>query len=317
MERQFHVGTPEKGIRIDVFLREKLALSRRQVRQLLTDGGVRLDGQALTGQAKGMRLNAASELTITSQDGAIGSVLAEADVPLKVLADGDGFLVVDKPAGVAVHPRRSDELGTVLNSVVGRYPQVQGIGEGGIRSGVVHRLDRDTTGSLLFATTHVRWRKLRAAFLQHRVRKIYRAIVYGLLEGRNREVMNLVVARHRPAKVKVIDAGSKSIIEHDPIRARRGVRRCDLTWRVRETFEQFTLIEICLGTGFLHQIRVMLAHRGNPVYGDTYYGPKVQRGRTNAARQMLHASSIQVDDVHAISPDPDDFASVLRELRRT
>jgi 23S rRNA pseudouridine1911/1915/1917 synthase len=184
---------------------------------------------------------------------------------------------------------------------------VAGVGEAGLRGGVVHRLDVDTSGVVLFATTQERWERLRAAFAEHRVEKLYRALVLGRLEGEADVEVGLVVARHRPARVRVIDP------RHD---ARgRGARLARLRWRALEPIGPATLVEVFLETGHLHQIRASFAHLGHPVAGDRLYGPAAGEDPTGAPRQMLHAARVRVDEILAESPDPADFAAVLARLR--
>ena len=132
----------------------------------------------------------------------------EAAARLSILAHGPGWLAVDKPAGMPVRPHAEDERGTVLNAIAALEPAVHGVGEGGLRSGVVHRLDVETSGVLLVATREDAWRRLRRAFAERRVEKVYFALVWGELASRPGEALEevevgLVVARHRPARVRV------------------------------------------------------------------------------------------------------------------
>ena len=223
---------------------------------------------------------------------------------LPVLARGPGWLAVDKPAGVAVHPYRADETGTLLNALAARHPELHGVGEGGLRSGVVHRLDLETSGVVLFATEEASWQRLRAAFRERRVQKVYRALVRGQ-PGSGSLELALVTARHRPALVRVLGAAEAA--------GARGARRARQSWRTLESFADAALVEVRPETGFLHQIRAMLAHQGAPVLGDRRYGPAdVASG---APRHMLHAASVAFEEIRAESPDAPDFAALLARLR--
>ncbi len=307
-QRGWPVNGSAAGLRLDVFVARGLNLSRAQARRLIEAGAVRVDDRRAKPGDKGLLLEAGMRVSV--DDAALTAadrIVPEPQVPLVVLAEGDGYLVVDKPAGVNVHPLRPGERGTLLNRVIARYPQAQDVGEGGLRSGVVHRLDADTSGVVIFATTQARWEVLRRAFAEHRTRKIYRTIVRGRMIGSRREVMRLVVGRGRPAKVKVVaDVNA-------PIRD-SGVRRCDLQWEAMRTFHRATLLQISLGTGFLHQIRVMMAHLGHPVLGDALYGDPASDPLA-VPRQMLHAAQLHVEDIDVISPDPPDFAQALASAR--
>ncbi len=227
----------------------------------------------------------------------------EPELPLAVLARGADWIAVDKAAGRAVHPLRPGERGTVLGALLAREPGVAGIGEGGLRSGVVHRLDVGTSGVLLFALSEERFRSLRRAFAEHRVHKRYRAILEGDLAGGGVEAVRLVVARQRPARVRVARAGE------------RGARPTRLTWRAVETLAGATLVEVDLETGFLHQIRATFAALGHPVLGDGLYGARPHPALPGVDRPLLHAARIAAGDVRAESPDPPDLRAALDGLR--
>jgi 23S rRNA pseudouridine1911/1915/1917 synthase len=201
----------------------------------------------------------------------------EPEAPLRVLAEGEGWIALDKPAGVPVHPLAPGERGTLLNALVARHPEVTGIGEGGLRSGVVHRLDVDTSGVLLFATQELRWLDLRGAFRRRRV-MVSRALVQGRLEGKGELVLHLSVLRHRPAHVGAVEPGTGRS------------RRTELRWRSLECFADATLVEVAPRTGFLHQIRAGLAHLGHPIVGDVAYGA----AEGVASRHLLHAARVAV-----------------------
>ena len=192
----------------------------------------------------------------------------------------------------------------MLNAVVARHPEIQGVGEGGLRSGVAHRLDVDTSGALLFATREGTWQRLRAGFRERRVEKTYRAIVHGH-PGSGSALFGLVMARHRPARVRVVGERERE--------SARGVRVGELSWRCLKCFGAASLVEVRPRTGFLHQIRATFAHLGHPVAGDRTYGAPADP--SGAPRQMLHAARAAVDEIVAESPDPDDFAALCARLR--
>jgi 23S rRNA pseudouridine1911/1915/1917 synthase len=297
------VGPSEAGRRLDVFLAERLHLSRGRARRLLASGAVRIGGRALAEDDKGLALRAGERVEVagTALAGA-EQIPEEPDVPLCVLARGPDWLVADKPAGVPVHPLDAGERGTLLGAVAARHPEIQGIGEGGLRSGVVHRLDVDTSGALLLATGAAQWQRLRTAFREHHVDKRYRAIALGNVATDGEIELPLVVARHRPAFVRVANPD-----EHGD--ARRTLTR----WRVVERLDGATLLEVRTVTGFLHQVRATLAHLGHPLAGDRTYAP--EGDATGAARHMLHASMLWFQEIRAESPDPRDFADLLAALR--
>ena len=299
------VAAQEAGARLDAFLAARLGVPRQEVRRLLAAGGVRLDGRRVGAAAKGWRLAAAARVEVEGfVPRAAQAPRPEPAAPLVVLAEGPGWVALDKPPGTALHPLAPDETGTLLNALVARRPEILGVGEGGLRSGVVHRLDVDTSGAVLFATDEGTWRRLRHAFRTHRVTKRYRAIVAGSPPAEGRAALTLALASHRPARVRVVPPEEAG---------RAGARATRLSWRRIEGFGDAALLEVALETGFLHQIRVSLAHLGHPILGDRLYAPPEVAAR--APRQLLHAARLSVQEIAVESPDPPDFAAALAALR--
>ena len=294
------VDSDQAGQRLDRFLADRLGISRARVRNLLEAGRVSRSGAALALSDKSLQTEAGNAFEIA------GAVRAEderpvprADLDLRVVAEGIGWLVVDKPAGSGVHPLRPDQDDTVLNAVLSRYPEIMGIGEGVLRSGVVHRLDVDTTGALVFATDEILWQRLRGAFSEHRVRKSYLGLVSGTIEESRRADFPLVVARHQPAHVEVAEGGYVCRQRVTPV----------------EQFADATLVEIRLETGFLHQIRASMAHLGHPIIGDSEYARADVETSIEVPWQMLHASKLMVDEIEVETPLPADFEAALETLR--
>jgi 23S rRNA pseudouridine1911/1915/1917 synthase len=177
LPESLEVRPAEVGRRLDVFLAERLSLSRSRARRLLASGAVRIGARTLGPGDKGVALRAGERVEVLAFARADAErIPIESEAPLRVITYGKGWLVADKPAGVPVHPLAAGERGTLLGAVVARHPEIQGVGEGGLRSGVVHRLDVDTSGALLLATHAEQWQRLRTAFSEHRVDKRYRAI---------------------------------------------------------------------------------------------------------------------------------------------
>ena len=307
-DRSFVVESPEAGLRLDTWLAAALGASRAAARRELDSGRVRMDGRPVGLSDKGSRVAVGSAIEVKGwTPPEARTPIAEPDAALVELNRGPGWVAIDKPAGQPVHPLSAEETGTVLNALIARWPYLPGIGEGGLRSGVVHRLDVDTSGALLFATDEERFDALRTAFRSHKVSKTYRALVAGRLEGKAELVLELAVAQHRPARVRVVP-------EDDADFGRR-TRRTSLRYRALRTYAEATLVEIKPRTGFLHQIRVSLAHIGHPILGDQVYGDAAIAAA--APRHMLHAAAVSVRDVSAASPDPEDFLTILeREAER-
>jgi len=286
----------EEGIRLDRSLATNLECSRSRARSLLQLGAVLVDGHIV--RDKGYLLDAGQEVQVLEAPQQLDQ-LAPAKGELVVLTEGDGWVAVDKPAGLPVHPLRADETDSLLQRVLAHYPQIDGVGEGGLRSGVVHRLDVDSSGVQLFALDEPAFSRLRVGFAGHRFDKSYRAIVHGVPEQHGALELDLEIVRHRPAKVGALAAGEGS----------KASRRCPLRWRLREVLGDCSLVEVRPRTGFLHQIRVSFAWLGHPLLGDALYG------QADAPRHMLHASHIEMGDIEATAEDPADFKAVLESLR--
>jgi len=205
-------------------------------------------------------------------------------LPLAVVAQAGGWVAIDKPAGQAAHPLAHDERDTALNALLARFPEAAGVGEGGLRSGVVHRLDPGTSGVLVFALSDDAWRAARLAFRAGRVRKRYRARVHGDFRG-EREVELLLEGRGD--HVRVVE---------------RGGRRALSLLRALESGPETSLVEIEMRTGVRHQIRATLAHLGFPIVGDVLYGSTAA-----LARHWLHAESLGWAEFAARAPLPDEL----------
>lgn len=302
------------GERVDRWLAARLGRSRSQVIALLDAGFVRLDGRTLRRSDKGVTLATGQHVVVRNAE-----LRPEpSDAPLTLAARGPDWLIADKPAGLPVHPLRPDQRDTLLNRVVAHHPDIVGVGEAGLKSGVVHRLDVPTSGLVLFALTDARYHAARDAFARHTADKRYFALVHGNITQPRRVELDLVVAHHRPARVAVVPAGETS--------PHTGVRRCGLSYEPLEHGPWCTLLDVRLETGFLHQIRVTLAHLGHPILGDETYAPTPtaapspnQTGNTQAqapppsppTRLMLHAHTLRVEDATATTNLPDAFRKAL------
>ena len=291
-------------MRLDQLLALLLSASRAEARRVLGRGGVSVDGRPVSLTDKGTPLEAGQTLAVEAfTPEKEQRPVPEAEAPLDVVAEGDGWLAVNKPAGTPVHPLSEHETGALLNAVCARHPEIVGVGEGGLRCGVVHRLDVDTSGVMLFATDEDRWHQLRTAFRRHRVAKTYQALVHGPLEGEGDLALHLSVAAHRPARVRVVSEGDAAFEKRS--------RHTRMHWRALAHGPDASLIEVKPKTGFLHQIRASLAHLGHPVVGDLAYGaPETE----DVKRHLLHAADVAYADVRASAPPPADFAAAVRRL---
>lgn len=296
------VGDDQAGMRVDRLVADWRGVSRAAVLRLLEAGGLTINGRSLGRSDKGRVVLPGDVLAIA--DGFMhGETIRPGDSQaLDILAEGAGWVAVNKPAGMPVRPHELNEAGSVLNHLVASYPQINGVGEGGLRSGVVHRLDNDTSGVLIVATEQDTWQQLRERFAKHDIEKRYCAILQGTPDEEGSLELPLRVSQHRPARVVVCD-GQRPHVE---------ARDCSLAWRVIERLgNHASLVEVDLHTGFLHQVRVMMAHLGCPVMGDAVYG----HAQSQAPRQMLHAASLRFEDQSIEAPLPEDMQRVMQRLR--
>lgn len=281
------------GERADKVLAALGGMSRSQARRLLEEGKATCDGAPV---GPGRPLAAGRELLIDLTE--VGRRLEPEKVPFDVRYEDAYLAVVDKPAGVVVHPGAGREGGTLAAGILQRWPQVRGVGEED-RWGIVHRLDRDTSGLLLVALTTETWAALRSAVNRHRVERTYLALVQGDPEAASGTI-DAPLARD-PRRRGVIRVAT-------PGRPSRTHYRCLARWPAAGV----SLLEVRLETGRTHQIRVHLAAIGHPVVADPVYG----RGGGGAGRLFLHASRLRfthpVDGevVEVQSPLPPDLQAV-------
>jgi 23S rRNA pseudouridine1911/1915/1917 synthase len=299
LDRQWIVQ--EGGERLDKYLADGLAnYSRSALQKLIAEGLVLVNGAPAKASN---RLERGDEITAH-----LPVIEAPSPKPqpiaLDVLYEDDDLLVINKPAGMVVHPAPGHEAGTLVNAVLARCPELAL--EGGERPGIVHRLDRDTSGLILVAKNEAAKAKLQAQFRRRDVHKVYLALLHGDLQppdgiieapiGRNPRARNrmAVVTEGRPAKT---------------------------SYHVRAHYPGFTLVEAAPETGRTHQIRVHFAAIGYPVAGDTVYGP--HRRALGLKRQFLHAWQLTFalpgsGEVHTFTaPLPGDLERVLDRLGKS
>jgi len=294
------------GWRLDVTLAKLFSgHSRSRLQGWLKDGLIRLDGSAAEGKRKvygGERIDFDAEIAVSS---APSFSDAAEDIALHVVFEDDYLIVIDKPAGLVVHPGNGNASGTMMNALLHHAPQLAAIP----RAGIVHRLDKDTSGLLVVARTLTAQTDLVRQMQARSVKRHYLALALGTVERDG--TVDAPLGRHavQRTKMAIVRAGGKEARTH---------------YAVLERFERATLLECRLETGRTHQIRVHLASIKHPLAGDPVYG-KTKSGdaRLDAfARQALHAWRLAL--VHPATgaemaweaPLPADFARLLEDLRR-
>ena len=281
--REIPVPEEASGVRLDRFLAEPLG-SRARAQQLIDAGRVRVDGRP---RPKRHVVHGGERIEVFEAD----SAPAAGEEPTPALAvpyEDEHLLIVDKPAGVVVHPARGHHTGTLAQVLAGRAAG----GEDPWRAGIVHRLDRDTSGLLVVAKSDAVHRALKALLAERRLRREYLALVDGHPSARAGTI-DAPIGRHRGDRVLM------SIDSNDPREARTH-------FTVERLLPATALLSVALETGRTHQIRVHLAAIGHPVCGDPLYGVA---GRYGLSRQFLHAERLAF--THPVTGEPIDVRAPL------
>jgi 23S rRNA pseudouridine1911/1915/1917 synthase len=309
------------GQRLDVALaRLAPGLTRARAQRLVEGGHVRVDGRAAAKPAARLRGGEALEVEAPAPE---PSGLVAQDLPLNVLLEDDDLLVLDKAAGMVVHPARGSPHSTVVNALLFMLGGHAGPPErSSTRLGLVHRLDKETSGCLVVAKTEAALAALQAQWKARSVEKVYLALCHGALAAEGR--LDTPYGRHPTDRTRYTTR-----LRAGPRDARRAVTE----WRVRERFgEDASLAEVTLHTGRTHQIRVHLAEHGHPLVADAVYGGTrrearldpdhpLRRAAAAVGRQALHAWRLGFDHprtgrrVRVEAPVPPDLAAALAVLR--
>ena len=223
---------------------------------------------------------------------------------LKIIYEDDRLLVIDKPAGIAVWNEGMAQGDTVATMLLGQYPELESLGEQR-RYGLVHRLDKDTSGILLAAKTKEAFDQLQKQFAAREIEKRYTCLVEGTLKE-DRGLIHTLLGRS-PA-----DRRKSRAYPLDETGA--GRREAITEWKILKRFERYTLLEVTPKTGRKHQIRAHMASLGHPVAGDKLYGFKNQRVPQGLVRHFLHASFLKIEGKEFVSPLPQDLQNVLEKL---
>ena len=312
---QTHVLEVEEGAggRLDRFVATRLDLSRTRVQALLAEGRVTVDGRLAK---KSEVAEPGTIITVVVPPAEKVDILAE-DIPIDVVYEDADLAVVNKAAGMVVHPAPGHRSGTLVNALLGLMPDIEGVG-GRLRPGIVHRLDRDTSGLLVVAKSDRAHRGLTDALRHRRVKRLYVAAAWGHLSESPLTIEAPIDRDRRDRKKMAVQEGGRPALTRV---------------KVRERWERADLLDVALKTGRTHQIRVHLAYIGHPIVGDDVYGEGWERGMggptrkwafelaRRTPRQFLHAAELVFD--HPVSgermrfraPLPADLADVAAWAR--
>ena len=299
-KRTLTAGSEDAGKRLDAYLAEALPeLTRSAAARLLEEGQVTCGGRPA---AKNTRLQGDETVCVTLPDPEPLEAVAQ-DIPLDVVYEDSDVIVVNKPKGLVVHPAPGHPDGTLVNALLHHCGQsLSGVG-GALRPGIVHRIDRDTSGLIIAAKNDFAHQKLSAQLQDHTLSRIYRCIVVGNLR-QDSGTVDAPIGRHPTDRKKMaVVANGRSAVTH---------------WTVLERFSGFTYVECRLETGRTHQIRVHMAHIGHPILGDTVYGAK--KPVPGLQGQCLHAVGLRFlhprtgEPVELWCDLPEAFQAQLRKL---
>ena len=296
--REFTVTSMDGRLRLDRFLvRHAPEFSRARIQSFIRNGFVKLN-EAASRPSDTVRMG--DRVMLVEPPVKLLDLQAEA-IALSVLFEDNDLIVINKPAGISVHPGAGRNSGTLVNALLAHCRNLSGIG-GKQRPGIVHRLDKGTSGCLLVAKNDAAHLDLSRQFAARTVEKIYLALVAGKLR-RNSGSINAAIGRHRVHRTKMAIA-------------REGGREARTDFQVIRSGVAATLLKCCLHSGRTHQIRVHLQHIGHPILGDREYGAHIG----NLPRPMLHAWKLAFDHPRTrVRMDfeadvPADFESAMREL---
>lgn len=302
MERiEFMTDPSQFGKRIDkcIALRFGEGHSRTEVKDLIDAGNVTVDGLVVKPR---YLLSEGENVTVLIPDRAANSIEPE-NIPLSILFEDEHILVINKPAGMVVHPGAGNFKGTLVSALLHHLGSLPEGEDSSHRPGIVHRLDKDTSGVMVIAKSDKAMRSLAKQFQKRAVKKTYVAIVTGNVEMDN-GIIDVPLARQKMDRKKMGVEFSSG-------------RPAKTVYHVVERFGDFTFVRIDLYTGRTHQIRVHMKYIGNPVAGDVTYG-----GRGDFPRQALHAETLGFThpetskNMEFLSPMPDDMAGFIKSIKK-
>ncbi len=304
-----HIVTEKHfGKRLDMFISHyEPHISRNRIQTLIKDGHALVNGSS---EKPGYKVKLGESITLELPERQVREVLPE-PIPLYVIFEDPHIIVLNKPPGLVVHPAPGNYTGTLVNALLYHYGSLPSQGphtDERERAGIVHRLDKDTSGVIVVARTHEALRSLSSQFKNRVVKKRYVALVAGVIK-KGSGTIEVGLGRHVKERKKI------SVHTH---RAREAVT----LFTVKERFRNATLVEVEIKTGRTHQIRVHMAYIGHPILGDQVYGgTRGVRAGGQFPRQMLHAETLSLlhpdtgTPLSFTAPPPADMASVIEKLR--
>lgn len=298
----FTIDEENVGLRLDAFLSDSIeGQSRSYIQKLIEQEEVSVNGRSAKSNYK---LRDGDHVEICIPDPVPLEVKAE-EIDLDIVYEDEDVVVINKPQGMVVHPAHGNYTGTIVNALLSHCDNLSGI-NGVMRPGIVHRIDKDTSGIIVIAKNNEAHASLAEQLKEHSITRCYNALTEGRVKTEAGTIETLIGRNPKDRKeMAVVSRNGKRAVTH---------------YKVLERFDSFTLIEARLETGRTHQIRVHMAHMGHPIVGDTVYGYKKQRFETKG--QLLHARILGFvhprtgEYMEFEAPLPDYFENILNKLRR-
>ena len=286
----------EEQKRIDAYLSEKTEYSRTAIQRLIDEDKIKVNGKK---EKSSYKVQNGDKIEIEEEPAKEIELKAQ-DIPLEILYEDNDIIVVNKPKGMVVHPANGNPDGTLVNAIMSICKEsLSGIG-GEIRPGIVHRLDKNTSGAIIIAKNDKAHIALSDELKNHEIKKTYIALVRGIVKENNATI-NMPIARSKKDRKKMdVDKNGKEAITH---------------FKVIKRYQDFTLLEINIETGRTHQIRVHLSHIGYPIIGDDVYSNG--KNKWNIEGQCLHAKCLDFKhpitgkELHIEAPIPEYFKKIL------
>lgn len=290
----------DEGKRLDVFLKEHTSYSRSRLAELIREGNAAVGSRVILKPSEPLSSGDTVVLTVPEVK---ETALEPQDIPVSILWEDEDMAVIDKPSGMVVHPAAGNEDGTLVNALLYHLSGLSGIG-GERRPGIVHRLDKDTSGIIVIAKNDFAHMRLSDQFRDRTMEKHYLAAVYGSMKEDSGRI-DRPIGRHpvNRKKMAIVEDGRSAVTE----------------WTVLQRFREATLLDVHILTGRTHQIRVHMQSIGHPVLGDRIYAPQIKT-KVKIARLMLHSFKLTLDHPRTgermtfEAPLPAEFEEIVNKL---
>lgn len=311
MSDKFYVTNEDQNKRLDLFLSEKLNITRSKAQELIEKHYIKINDSFKNKSYKLKKDDVVKVLQYSFDDITNINKLTPQNLPIQILYQDEYLTVISKPPGMVVYPCLGHPNGTVMNAVAYHFKKLASVGSP-LRSGVVHRLDKDTSGAMIVALDDETYYKLVEMFKKRQIKKEYIALIYGKVKDSGKITLPIGRATHDRKKMSTKAKASKEAITE---------------WSVIKRFNNYSLVNVKIITGRTHQIRVHFSSIGHPILGDQVYGKKIylelKTGKINIPRQMLHAYKLQF--MHPIkntmlvieAPITEDMDKIIKILKES